>query len=273
MRRQSLIIWVQAISTNITPLNKAKTDECQPSIGPEPNPRLARRFWLTHGLLPVVLLVAGSLIAQFTEIDFLALDPLFDFHSRHWYYGESWWANTLLHDWGRNLIALLFLGAFFLWLGSWIFKRSRLPRWRYATGYVALAILLTTSLVGLGKKLTNVDCPWDLEHYNGSRPFVHIFSDKPDDLPRGYCFPAGHSSGAFSLLVFYFLFYPRHRRLAYLSLGVVLVMGGIYAFGQWARGAHFPSHDIWSAAVGWYVSLGLYLVYFRQRLNSEKCWK
>lgn len=249
---------------------KRKTDVSHASIGPVRNPRTTGLFRLTHVVLPVVLLLVASLLAQFSHVDFLVLDPLFDFDSRQWWYGESWWANTLIHEWGRNLIVLIFLVALLVWLGSWIFKRSRLPRWRYHAGYVALAIVLTTSLVGLGKNLSNVDCPRDLEHYSGNRPFVHIFSDKPNELPRGNCFPGGHSSGAFSLLVFYFLFYPRQRRRARLSLGLVLVLGAIYAGGQWIRGAHFPSHDIWSAAVGWYVSLGLYMAYFRQRLCSEK---
>lgn len=260
----------QVISTNTMPISKAKTEVNHATSGSMPGHHTAGLFRLTHVVLPVALLLAASLLAQFSQVDFLVLDPLFDFDSRQWWYGESWWANTLIHEWGKNLIALIFLVAFCVWLGSWIFKRSRLPRWRYQAGYVVLAIVLTTSLVGLGKKLSNVDCPRDLEHYNGNRPFVHIFSDKPSDLPRGYCFPGGHSSGAFSLLVFYFLFYPRHRRLARLSLGLALMLGAIYAGGQWVRGAHFPSHDIWSAAVGWYVNLGLYVAYFRQRLNCEK---
>lgn len=260
----------QVISTNTMPISKAKTEVNHATSGSMPGHHTAGLFRLTHVVLPVALLLAASLLAQFSQVDFLVLDPLFDFDSRQWWYGESWWANTLIHEWGKNLIALIFLVAFCVWLGSWIFKRSRLPRWRYQAGYVVLAIVLTTSLVALGKKLSNVDCPRELEHYNGNRPFVHIFSDKPSDLPRGYCFPGGHSSGAFSLLVFYFLFYPRHRRLARLSLGLALMLGAIYAGGQWVRGAHFPSHDIWSAAVGWYVNLGLYVAYFRQRLNCEK---
>jgi membrane-associated PAP2 superfamily phosphatase len=251
-------------------LSKAKTDVSHVSSESVRNHRNTSLFRLTHVVLPGVLLLAASLLAQFSHVDFLALDTLFDFDSRQWWYGESWWANSLIHEWGKNLIVLIFLVAFFIWLGSWIFKHSRLPRWRYQAGYVVLAIVFTTSLVGLGKKLSNVDCPRDLEHYNGNRPFVHIFSDKPNELPRGYCFPGGHSSGAFSLLVFYFLFYPRNRRLARLSLGLALVLGAVYAWGQWVRGAHFPSHDIWSAAIGWYVNLGLYVAYFRQRLNSEK---
>lgn len=229
----------------------------------------SKRFLLSHGVIPLLLLIMGSLLAQFSSADFKSLDPLFDFSLQQWRYGDSWWANTLIHEWGRDLIALFFVGAFFLWLWGWIFKQSHLSGWRYAAGYIVLAILLTTSLVGLGKKLSNVDCPRDLQHYNGDRPYVHIFSDKPDDQQQGRCFPAGHSSGAFSLLVFYFLLYSRNRRQALISLGLVLGLGLVYAFGQWARGAHFPSHDIWSAAIAWYVSLGLYLVYFRQHLDPE----
>lgn len=162
-----------------------------------------------------------------------------------------------MHDWGRNLIALIFLGATGLFLLSLLF-RTHLRHWRAVAAYLALCIALSTSLVGLGKKLTNVDCPSDLQQFNGQRPYVHLFSDKPDNLARGRCFPGGHSSGAFSLFALYFIFLiyqPRHARKVLLG---VIALGLIYSLAQWARGAHFVSHDLWSAAIGWYISLGLY---------------
>ncbi len=236
----------------------------------EPPSRLDRRFWLSHALLPALLLLGVVLLSEFTDLQFRLLDRLFDFQQHRWIYGESWWANTLIHQWGRNLIALIFIVSLVLWLASMLFYKTRLRHWRHQAGFVALAILLTTGLVGLGKKITNVDCPWDLAHYNGNRPYVPLFADKPDTLPRGRCFPGGHSSGAFALLVFYFLWRDRHRRRALISLVVVSGLGLVYAWGQWVRGAHFPSHDLWSAAVGWYVSLALYVLYFRNKLTQQR---
>jgi hypothetical protein len=51
------------------------------------------------------------------------------------------------------------------------------------------------------------------------------------------------------------------------ALLAALALGLTFGFGQWARGAHFVSHDLWSAAICWFVSLGLYLFPFRGRLS------
>lgn len=137
---------------------------------------------------------------------------------------------------------------------------------RRAGAYLALVILLGTGLVALGKRTTNVDCPWDTVPYGGDRPYVRLFADRPDGLPPGRCFPAGHSAGGFSLLGLYFVFRERRRALARAGLAVGLAMGTVFAFGQWVRGAHFASHDLWSVIVCWLVAYGLYALAFRGRL-------
>jgi membrane-associated PAP2 superfamily phosphatase len=108
------------------------------------------------------------------------------------------------------------------------------------------------------KSVTNVDCPWDLERYGGSRPYVSLFGDRPDELPRARCFPGAHSSSGFALMCFYFLFRDSRRRAAQVALAGGLLAGAVFAFGQQARGAHFLSHDLTSAVLVWYVLLALY---------------
>lgn len=222
------------------------------------------RFWLTHAALPAALLLVLTLITEFTSLDVWLANHFFDFESRQWLGGESWWANELLHKRGRDLIALIAIAALLGLLLSWV--SARLRPWRRACAYAVLCILLSTGLVFLGKKYSNVDCPWDLALYNGNRPYVHIFADKPDDIDRGRCFPGGHSSGAFSLMFLYFLLRDRQRRLAFAGLGFAIALGSLYAFGQWTRGAHFLSHDIWSAFIAWFVALGLYRFGFRGKV-------
>ena len=222
------------------------------------------RFWLTHAALPALLLLILTLLLEFTEFDVLLANRFFDFENRRWIAGESWWANQLLHKTGRDFIALIALVSLLGFSLSWSSRYLR--PYRRACGYALLCILLSTGLVFFGKKYSNVDCPWDLAMYNGNRPYVHIFSDKPDNIDRGRCFPGGHSSGAFSLLFLYFLFRDKNRRRAIAGLGFALLLGSLYAYGQWVRGAHFISHDIWSAFIAWFVALGVYRFVFRGRL-------
>ena len=166
---------------------------------------------------------------------------------------------------GRDAIALIFLLSTSIGLLSLLPVFRRLQPYRRASFYLALCILLTTVLVGLGKKITNVDCPWDLQRYGGSYPYVHIFSDRPDELPRGGCFPGGHSSGGFSLLALYFLLRRYRKDLRWFGLSTGAAVGLLFSLGQAVRGAHFLSHDLWSAAIAWTIALLLSRIMLTRR--------
>jgi membrane-associated PAP2 superfamily phosphatase len=130
---------------------------------------------------------------------------------------------------------------------------------------LCLSIGLGTGLVTLGKQTTNRHCPWDCDLYGGKVPYVQLFESPPAGCKEGKCFPAGHAAGGFSLMSLYFAFY-RRRRLALAGLAVGLALGALFGFGQVARGAHFVSHNIWTAAICWLVTLILYVFLFRGRL-------
>ena len=44
-------------------------------------------------------------------------------------------------------------------------------------------------------------------------------------------------------------------------LAAAIAVGITFSIGQEARGAHFLSHDLTSAAIVWFVQLGLYSVF------------
>jgi len=216
-------------------------------------------------LFPFFALMLVSLLDQFTALGIAFENQFYIVASHSWMGANSWWANTLIHEWGRDLIAVIFLAALLLFAASF-FVPDKLIKYRNVMGYLCLCIVLSTSIVALGKRYSNVDCPRDIIQYGGNLPYVHLFSAKPTDLPAGQCFPGGHSSGAFSLYALYFIsliFFPRHARLI---LSAVTLLGIAYGFGQWARGSHFLIHDVWSAGIGWYVSLTLFYGMFRQQL-------
>jgi membrane-associated PAP2 superfamily phosphatase len=150
------------------------------------------------------------------------------------------------------------------------FVLPALHGWRRLAGFIALSMLLATGIVGLLKAITNVDCPWDLAEFGGNHPYIALFADRPDALPRAQCFPGAHSSSGFALLAFYFGLRERSRRLARGALIGAIAVGVAFSIGQEARGAHFLSHDLSSAAIVWFVQLAMYRAYARASTSSGR---
>lgn len=222
--------------------------------------------------LVIPLIVFGVFFgwAQAAHWDLATLRHLFDpvrgsFPARH-----AWWAEELVHRRGRDLVAVIALLALATFASSFFGAATPTRRdRRRSAGYVVLCLLLGTGLVAGLKRVTHVDCPWDLELFGGSRPYVGLFGERPEDLPPGHCFPGGHSSGAFALFGLYFVLKERNRRAARAVLVGVLVLGAVFSFGQWARGAHFPTHDATSAILCWAMAWTLFHLAFKGRLQGS----
>ncbi|MDK2848433.1 MAG: hypothetical protein PWP34_1786 [Desulfuromonadales bacterium] len=231
------------------------------------NRKFDRRFWWRHALLPLLLLAVGVAVFEFTDLDLHFSDPFYDAIQRIWPAKHSWWAETLIHRRGRDLVLVTGLGALLGWVASFFSLRLQ-PR-RRAFLFFALSIGLCTGAVALGKELTNRHCPWDYQRYGGEVPYTRLFEDSPQACTdQGNCFPAGHAAGGFAMMNGYFLFYGYRRRAALTALLAGLGLGSLFAYGQLARGAHFVSHNLWSAAICWYIGLSLYVWVFRGRLES-----
>jgi len=228
-----------------------------------------RSLLRSHVLLPALAFIAIAALFAFTDLDpHIAHAWAFDETLGRFPARDAWWANALLHSSGRLMVWCFGLAAFATWIGSLRF--SRLQEWRRPALYAFLAIGLGTLTVAVLKQLTNVDCPWDLAPFGGTRPYVHLFGDRPGDLPRAACFPGAHASSGFALMAYYFALREWRRDLAGAALAFALCVGAIFSFGQEARGAHFLSHDLWSAFIVWFVQLALYQFAFRGRLWTRK---
>ena len=223
-------------------------------------------FWRTHGWWPLACFALASAVILVFEPDRAIAEAIyFDVGTQHWIGtgAGDWWARALLHEGGRWLVRGIAAAALLTWGLS--FKVTRLRSWRRASIFVFLAMVLATGLVGGLKSITNVDCPWDLAGYGGDNPYVTLFGDRPDALPRAKCFPGAHASSGFSLMCFYFALRDRSRRAAWWALAGALLVGVIFSIGQEARGAHFLSHDLTSAAIVWFLQLGLYAWFLKPR--------
>lgn len=149
------------------------------------------------------------------------------------------------------------LTVLILWLMS--FKKESLIPQRRCLGWLFFGMLLPPLVVTILKSHNTEVCPWSLSIYGGHIPNLPKFSWVWSKSLAGNCFPGGHASTGFSLLAFYFAFRDTHARWAFWTLVFSLILGFGLGWVQVMRGAHFLSHNLWTAWVIWLV---LFLFYY-----------
>lgn len=217
----------------------------------------SRRFWLTHAVVPAVALATALAAVFWTGADLRIADALFyDWQSERWVGAGSWLAVNLIHTGGRNLMRAVGAAS----LIALVITMLR-PRWRHlrrTAVFITLSLALVPALVATLKFATQVDCPWDLDRYGGTAPYIGLLGDRSAASPNAGCFPGSHASSAFAWFCFYFALRERRPRAARAALVGALVLGTVFSLGQQLRGAHFLSHDLTSLALAWFLVLGLY---------------
>ncbi len=159
---------------------------------------------------------------------------------------EAWLTSRVLHEGGRNLAWLIFglmvLDAWRLWLPG----PSRRERLR-ALGATLLAVVLVPAI----KHVSRTSCPWDLAEFGGQAHYVPHWLLGVFDGGGGHCFPSGHAAAGFAFFSLYLLWRNHRPVLARWMLASVMGLGLLFALAQLARGAHYPSHSLWSAWLCW----------------------
>ena len=217
-------------------------------------------FWRSHVLWPLGLMALAFILIESLGLDQKVTNALYFNHATQQWLGAGagdWLAHRLIHTGGTWMIRGIAALALVTWILTFFVPAMR--HWRRSSGFIVLAMAASVLVVGGLKLVTNVDCPWDLTEYGGSHPYVALFADRPDYLPRAQCFPGAHASSGFALVAFYFALRNRRRRLALLALGSACLVGVVFAIAQEARGAHFISHDLTSAMLVWVIQLYLYV--------------
>ncbi|WP_088386050.1 phosphatase PAP2 family protein [Roseateles aquatilis] len=163
---------------------------------------------------------------------------------------EYWLTSGVLHVGGRwvatGLAVVLLVNAVRpLWPGL-----TRRERW----GAVALTTI-SLLLIPMIKQGSTTSCPWDLAEFGGTARYVSHWSFGVLDGGPGHCFPSGHASSAFAFFSFYFMLRRAYPRQARAALTGVMMLGCLYGFAQLARGAHYPSHTMWTAWICWTLAV------------------
>jgi membrane-associated PAP2 superfamily phosphatase len=222
-----------------------------------------RRFYLWHLGLPLVAAVLVFFVSEHTALDRWVSDRFYDPAIRHFPLRYDWFMETVLHHWAKYVLVLVAFSGLAGFLLSYAVEG--LKRWRREMLFVFLAILLGAVTIGILKKTTNKHCPYDMEIYGGFAPYVGLLEATPADVQPGRCWPGGHASGGFGLMAFYLLWYRTRPRLARAALAVGFAYGFVLGFGRVVQGAHFFSHNLWTAIICWCIYLILYELMLRRR--------
>ena len=168
---------------------------------------------------------------------------------------HSFLLSRVMHDGGRLLawltLALLMLAALRNGVANSVDVPGRAERWRWI-GVTLLCVLAVPAL----KRLSSTSCPWDLAAFGGAAQHLSHWRWGVPDGGAGHCFPSGHAVAAFAFISQYFLWRGVNARRARSWLLAVLVTGAVFGLAQLARGAHFPSHTLWSAWLCWCLCAG-----------------
>jgi membrane-associated PAP2 superfamily phosphatase len=177
----------------------------------------------------VALALGAVLILLASLLDRQLIAPFYDPALREFPLRRSWGFEALGHT-----------ALKWLMLGFWSFCLA----WGGPLRRGALYMALIAAVVAALKHYSPVSCPWDLPEYGGAKP------------DAGRCLPAAHPITGFALfgLVLALSEQPRAARYA---LAAALLVGVVAGAVQVVRGAHFPSHVLWTGWIAWAVTLAL----------------
>jgi membrane-associated PAP2 superfamily phosphatase len=226
-------------------LNKSPQQYAKPS-----------HFWLMHIIPAFIFMLLMLLLYPHTQLDTRITDLFFDAELHRFTLKNDPFLTVWMHIRLKWLMVAIALASLVLALLS--YRLSRLSEHRLSLLWVFAGMVISTTVVSVFKHYSVHGCPWDIVLYDGTLPLLDLFTSPPAGTEAGACFPAGHPSGGFALMAFYFAFMHSKPRFSVLMLWIGLFMGLLMGLVQVVRGAHFLSHVLWSGWLVWMVLLALY---------------
>lgn len=135
-----------------------------------------------------------------------------------------------------------------------------------------LSLALATSFVTPMKAVTAVQCPWSLKEFGGKETYSELLSPRPDTQKPGRCWPGGHAATGFTLFALFFVFRDRKPRLARRALVFAFTLGTVFSIGRMMQGAHFFSHNVWTAVFCWLICLAVITSSCTGRPQEQSPW-
>ncbi len=220
-----------------------------------PERRLAGPWWLWGPLLGFGGLIA---LATATDVD-LTLSARFYTPDGGWRYAEAWpW--KWLFDFGLRPAIVMAIGAFVVWIGSWL--HARWQPYRRASLVLVLVVALGPGLIvnGILKPYWGRPRPRHVAVLGGEQTYHPWW--RPAGPGSGESFPSGHAAMGFAMVAGAVLLPQRKRRfyrgLRNAAIGAAIGYGVLMSCGRVVQGGHFFSDVLWSGVI---VVLLTYVLY------------
>jgi membrane-associated PAP2 superfamily phosphatase len=217
---------------------------------------LSKRAMVRIVLWLVVAALAILWLGRYTDVDLVLADRLFDQGARVFPWRDAWLTDAFSH----GILKQVLTAAAVLTVIAAVVDLVR-PRASFGVRLrlqvVALSAIMVPLVISTLKRQSIAHCPWDLERYGGTQPYVRLFDALPHDAIAGHCLPGGHASTALWLLSLGVFWLPHAPRKA---LGVAIAaasFGFVVGWGQQLRGAHFLTHTLWSLWIATTIVLAL----------------
>ena len=225
-------------------------------------PMLTMKTWHIYFWASIALLFLIVILESYTNIDINIQNIWYNKETRLWWLtAEEFMETRWLWYGGAKKAISIFAGVCVgVFIASFFLKPFRI--WRKSMVLICLSLLFVPLAIGAGKKMTDIYCPREVSIYGGPYEYQRILEpqnplNKNNPVP-GLCYPAGHASGGFALMMLFFAVpYPKLRKWGLLlGLCVGWLMGGY----QMVRGEHFLSHTLSTMCIAWAINLLIILV-------------
>ncbi|EIM17378.1 phosphatase PAP2 family protein [Pseudomonas chlororaphis] len=214
----------------------------------------ALNWWICLGV--PALAAVSLLLLELTSMDMDLAHYFYDPAAGGFIGGHSYFLENILHDRAKQAVIVFsvlaivgFIGAFFV---------PRLKPFKRELGCLVLSLGLATAFVTPVKAVTAVQCPWSLKEFGGKETYSELLSPRPATDKPGRCWPGGHAATGFTLFALFFVLRDRRPRLARKALVFAFALGTVFSVGRMLQGAHFFSHNVWTAIFCWLICLGAY---------------
>jgi membrane-associated PAP2 superfamily phosphatase len=217
-----------------------------------PAPALSRRTFLGMWLVPLVLLLLGTILFRLTDWDRQI--------GAHWFNPElgvfevPGWV-TFIYHYAPVPGMIIAIGSLLLLLSSLFAPYLR--KWRRIAGFFALSMIVGPGLLvnAIFKDHWGRPRPRQVVEFRGEMEFLPVGTPGHEKVARS--FPSGHASVAYFMLSPFFVLFARRRKLAWVALGGGLAWGTLVGIGRIAEGGHWASDVMWAAGMVYFAAFFL----------------
>ena len=193
------------------------------------------------------------------DIDLNLIQPYIDQHGE-FYLRSDWALAKLNHNAVKYVLILVYVSLLVQWVMAY---KNRLYTQCWEFGYFFVMAMCCTIFIGFLKSHAAHACPWDMVIVS-QNTWRWDFS-----ATAGHCFPGGQASTGFALFVGYFVYRKAQIKRAYFFLFAAIILGFAMGWAQMMRGAHFLSHNLWTAWIIWFLNIIGYAL-FRHKLPKKQ---